>query len=91
MVEQAEAVYTATKLERCAYPLFGSKGLALSIDEKPLVRWAPSQKGLLAECPHRHREIDSLPPRSNAFPSTSFSRISVPTTLSGPLSLIMIS
>src|SRR6185437_5649821 len=49
-----------------------------------MVLWVPSQKGLLAEWPQRHREMEVFPPRSHSVPLQSTS-LKGPSTLREPL------
>jgi hypothetical protein len=51
---------------------------------KPIRLWLPSQKGLLAEWPQRHREITVRPPNPNTWPEASQISNS-PSIRNGPL------
>src|SRR5256885_795671 len=46
-------------------PLSSAFFTASSAPWNPILLWVPSQKGLLTEPPHRHRENAVLPVRSN--------------------------
>lgn len=67
----------------------GGKVRAWTSETKLTFRWAPSQKGLFSECPHRQRPIAVLPDRSKAFPAAS-QIVNSPSTRIGPLLLIVI-
>ena len=67
----------------------GGRSRASTAFENPVRLWLPSQKGLLADCPHRHSEITVRPARPKALPAGS--RISnSPSMRRGPLLLQVI-
>src|SRR5450755_4508765 len=64
--------------------LGGGRSRAATGSLKPVRAWEPSQNGLLADCPHRQREITVRPARPKAAPMGS--RISKsPSMRMGPL------
>src|SRR5262249_3771488 len=46
----------------------GGSSRAVTVSVKPIRLWLPSQKGLLAECPHRQSEMTVRPARPKAAP-----------------------
>jgi len=67
----------------------GGRSRAGHTDSKLTLRCDPSQKGLLADCPQRHRPITVRPPKPKGLPCASTISTS-PSTRSDPLSLMMI-
>jgi len=68
----------------------GGRSRATHADSKPAPRWPASQKGLVAEAPHRHRLMILRPARPNGLPSGSWMTKSSPSTFSAPLFMTVI-
>ena len=67
----------------------GGRSFAVTVLEKPVRLWLPSQNGLLADWPQRQSEITVLPARPKEAPAGS--RISKsPSMRRGPLLLQVI-
>lgn len=67
----------------------GGNSRATAVSVNPAALCDPSQNGLFAECPHRHRPIAVRPAKPNAFPWGSTISKS-PSTRIGPLLPIVI-
>lgn len=67
----------------------GGRSRASVVDSKPCRLCVPSQNGLLAERPQRHKLIALRPPRPNSAPSCAL-RQNSPSIRKGPLLMTLI-